>query len=65
MIDHTTVESKILDHLIEVLVGLLVRVTSVKFWMKIEDHIHNGNVENGPPVCENLVHLSTRQEHQD
>ena len=31
-------------------------------WMKLEDHSHHGNVDNCPPVCENLVHLSTRTE---
>ena len=56
---------KILDHFLEVLVDPLVRVTSAKFWMKPEGHSHNGSVESGPPVCENLVHLSTTPEHQD
>ncbi len=56
---------KIRDNLIKVRVGPLVRVTSTKFWMKLEDRSHNGSVENCPPVCENLVHLPTRTERKD
>jgi hypothetical protein len=48
---------KIRNDLVKVRVGTLVRVTSAKFWMKLEDRGHNGSVENCPPVCENLVHL--------
>ncbi len=56
---------KIRDNLTKVRVGPLVRVTSSKFWMKIEVHSRNGSVENWPPVCEKLVHLPTRTERKD
>ena len=48
---------KIRNDLVKVRVGTLVRVTSSKFWMNLEGHGHNGNVEICPPVCGNLVHL--------
>lgn len=54
---------KIRDDLIKVRYGPLVRVTSAKFWMNLEDHSHNVSVEICPPIGENLVYLWTWQEH--
>ncbi len=53
---------KIRNDLVKVRVGNLVRVTSAKFWMKLEDHGHNGIVERYPPP---KTWCTCKQDHRD